>query len=184
MRVVESVEVAAMGATTTTFRHPRSWGWRLGISSSARLVGGAGLIWLSTFSPMALAIPLALVGLFGVVNPVAMVLMWASSITVTEDAIEAVTYARRKTRIPWSELRRVEQIHSYSFSCSEFVRLVGSRKRINFTDAIEGYSVLMELLERRAGELPRARLPRIWLLLLVGGVGGTMPPRPGGADSD
>jgi hypothetical protein len=35
---------------------------------------------------------------------------------------------------------------------------------ISFTDAVDDYPELMELLERRAPAVPRVRLPRIWLL--------------------
>jgi hypothetical protein len=167
-----------------TFRHPRSWGWRLAISTPVWLLGGGGMLWISTAAPLVFAIPLALVGAFGVVSPFVKVLMWASSISVTEEGIEAVTYARTRTRIRWEEIRRVEQIHSYAFDCSEFVRLVGSGRSINFTDAIDHYPELMDRLETHASLAPRVRLPRVWLLLLVGGLGGTMPSRSGGADAD
>lgn len=168
-----------------TYRHPRSWGWRIAIATPVWLVMGGLLIWVSTFAASLFAVPLGLLGVFGIVSPFARILMWASSVTVTDETIEAVTYARRRTRIRWEELRSVEQIHSYAFDASEFVRLVGrGAARINFADAMAGYPELMELLERRAPAVPRARLPRIWLLLLVGGVGGTMPVRSGSAPPD
>lgn len=153
----------------------------MAISTPAWLAIGGGMLWLSTLSPLVFAAPLALLGTFGIVSPVTRILTWASSVTVTDEAIEAVTYAGRRTQIRWEELRRVEQIHSYAFDCSEFVRLVGSRARISFTDAMKGYPELMGLLESRAGEVPRVRMSRIWLLLLVGGIGGTMPTRSGSA---
>lgn len=142
------------------------------------------MLWLATFSPLFFAVPLALVGAFGIVSPFMKAWMWVSSVTLTSEGIEGVTYARRRRRIRWDELRRIEIVHSFAFDASEFVRLVGRGPSINFTDAIEAYPELMGLLDACAPQVPRARLPWYWLLLLVGGIGGTVPDRPGSAARD
>ena len=93
--------------------------------------------------------------------------MWASSVTVTEGEIAAVTYAGLRTHLRWEDIRRVEQTHHFAFDCSEFVRLVGTGRSFVFTDALEGYRELIDLLDARASGAPRTPLPHI-LRTLVG----------------
>jgi hypothetical protein len=147
------------------------------------LVMGCGLLWLSivAFSPFSFF--LAPLGAFGILSPLARLSVWASSVTVTEEAIAAVTYAGVRKEMRWEDIRRVELVHSFVFDCSEFVRVVGGGRSFVFTDAIERYRDLMDLIDDRADQAERLPLPRIWRVLFDAGFRNKMPTRPRDADS-
>jgi hypothetical protein len=152
------------------------------ISTPMWLLMGGLLIWISTAAPTVFAIPLASIGAFGILSPAAKLSMWASCVTVKDDEIAAVAYAGIRTQIRWEEIRRVEQVHSFMFDCSEIVRVVGRRRSFVFTDAIEGYRELMDVLDVRAGHAPRVPLALIWRTLFDAGFRNEMP-RHGDTDS-
>ena len=108
------------------------------ISTPVWWLMGCLLLWISTAAPPVLGIPIALIGAFGILSPTARLLMWASTVTVKDDAIAAVTYTRVRTEIRWEDIRRVERVQSFMFDFSEIVRVVGQRRSFVFTNAIDG----------------------------------------------
>jgi hypothetical protein len=123
-------------------------------------------------APRALAIRILLVplGVWAILNISAWWLIVASSVTVTPTAIAGKMFIGPTTRIEWEDVAKVElvpRVTDLGGEISKLVRVVGRRSStsIVFTDAIENFAELLEMIRNRATHA--TSLPLVWRVLLT-----------------
>jgi hypothetical protein len=152
----------------TTYRHPKSWGWRFAVSTPIWIFSGLGMIYVSLAVRSPISLFLIPLGLYGVLHVTAKLLLFASSISVTSEGIAAARYLRRTKRVRWGDMSTVERYRKFTFDSREMVRITDGRNggSVVFTDAISDFPELLQVVMDRAPGARRTTVPLVLRAIL------------------